>query len=153
MFICTLYCCMQPGCVKAYSTKFNLKRHIETYHQKKKRHQCTICNNWFASKQNLIEHVFTHTGDKPFICSICKKAFRQNSQLTLHKRRHEYAKDEAPNEKANAPNEKANMPLSTLSQKRGEKSILDLKEIQRLDFTDEEFEIKLPPIKPEHVAP
>ena len=85
----TLYCCMIPGCDKAYSTKFNLKRHVETIHLRKKRHQCTICYRWFASKQNLSEHTNLHTGAKPFSCSICGKLFRQVSQLSLHKRKHE----------------------------------------------------------------
>lgn len=146
MFICTLYCCMQPGCLKSYSTKFNLKRHLETYHQKKKKHQCTICYKWFASKQNLIEHVFTHTGDKPFACTICSKAFRQISQLTLHKRKHNYPKDEDAFEKADRA-------LSGLCKKRGERSTLHLQEIQALDCTKDEYEIQLPPIKREQNAP
>lgn len=84
----TMYCCMYPCCEKMYSTKFNLKRHVETTHLNIKRYMCDVCQKLFASKQNLLEHKFIHTGDKPFICKVCGDSFRQASQLSLHKRSH-----------------------------------------------------------------
>jgi hypothetical protein len=45
----------------------------------------------FASKQNLREHSYIHTGEKPFICQVsgCARQFRQASQLCVHKKYHE----------------------------------------------------------------
>lgn len=83
-----IFCCMYMGCDKTYSTKFNLKRHVETIHLNKKRHYCEECKRWFASKQNLVEHMYTHSGEKPFQCNLCPKIFRQASQLSLHQRKH-----------------------------------------------------------------
>jgi uncharacterized Zn-finger protein len=84
----TMYCCMYSACGKGYSTKFNLKRHIETSHLKIKKYRCHDCDKQFASKQNLNEHMHIHSGAKPFFCKICSKTFRQASQLSLHKRTH-----------------------------------------------------------------
>lgn len=84
----TMYCCMYSACGKGYSTKFNLKRHIETSHLKIKKYRCQECDKLFASKQNLNEHLHIHSGAKPFFCKVCSKTFRQASQLSLHKRIH-----------------------------------------------------------------
>lgn len=83
-----LYCCMAAGCDKVYNTKFNLKRHVNSHHLKKKRHICETCQREFSSNQNLAEHKYLHSGKKPFVCRICKDRFRQASQLSLHKRGH-----------------------------------------------------------------
>lgn len=85
----SLYCCMMNNCNKSYSTKFNLKRHVEIAHLKQKKHKCNFCERFFVSQQNLREHIFIHTGAKPYQCSICGDYFRQISQLSLHKRNHE----------------------------------------------------------------
>lgn len=85
----SLYCCMINDCNRTYSTKFNLKRHVEISHLKQKKYQCECCNKFFVSRQNLREHVFIHTGTKPYQCSCCGEYFRQISQLSLHKRNHQ----------------------------------------------------------------
>ena len=89
----TLYCCMIGTCNKTYSTKFNLKRHVEVSHLKQKKHKCPYCEKFLVSQQNLKEHIFVHTGEKPYQCSTCGEFFRQISQLSLHKRDHELPKD------------------------------------------------------------
>ena len=85
-----LYCCMAKDCDKEYSTKFNLKRHVEIYHMKQKKYQCEYCQRFFVSQQNLKEHIFTHTGAKPYPCPVCGEFFRQISQLSLHRRDHDF---------------------------------------------------------------
>ena len=83
-----LFCCMYTDCDSEYSTKFNLKRHVESVHMHVKRYQCVVCSLMFASKQSLKEHLHIHTGAMPFKCDSCDKNFRQASQLSLHKRIH-----------------------------------------------------------------
>ncbi|OMJ95552.1 hypothetical protein SteCoe_961 [Stentor coeruleus] len=83
-----IYCCMYTDCTCEYSTKFNLKRHVESVHLHIKKYQCNICSGYFSSKQSLKEHRHIHSGAMPFKCSVCDKFFRQASQLSLHKRIH-----------------------------------------------------------------
>lgn len=83
-----LYCCMHRDCESEYSTKFNLKKHVESVHMNVKRFKCPSCYVYFSSKQSLQEHANIHTGAMPFKCTLCQKNFRQASQLSLHKRVH-----------------------------------------------------------------
>ena len=83
-----LYCCMYPGCLGEYSTKFNLKRHVESFHMNVKKYQCSFCSSGFSSKQSVKEHLRIHSGVMPYKCTACDKMFRQASQLSLHKRVH-----------------------------------------------------------------
>ena len=83
--------CAHQGCNKLYSTKYNLKRHLETSHGAAKRFRCRICGKGLSSKQNLNEHGFTHSQVKPFAClePCCGQTFRQRSQLANHRKLHE----------------------------------------------------------------
>lgn len=84
----TIYCCMYAQCGSEYFSKYNLKRHVESVHQKVKKFKCSICQVLFSSKQSLREHYFKHQGSMPFKCLSCNKSFRQASLLSLHKRIH-----------------------------------------------------------------
>ncbi|XP_077501525.1 zinc finger protein 764-like [Amblyomma americanum] len=38
-------------------------------------HQCTPCGNVFKKRSHLVEHIRTHTGDRPYHCSDCDSTF------------------------------------------------------------------------------
>ena len=45
--------------------------------------QCDLCPRTFIHKNSLVYHRRGHTGDRPHVCSICKKAFFAASALKV----------------------------------------------------------------------
>jgi len=50
---------------------------------------CNICHRAFAQKEILLRHLMTHSGKKPFECQHCEKSFTQREALKVHMRRHQ----------------------------------------------------------------
>ena len=84
-----IFCCMYKDCNKEYQTKYNLLRHLNINHLKKKQGNCSICNKEFIDMDNLKEHMNIHSDVKPYVCRICLKSFRNKCMLTRHVRDHE----------------------------------------------------------------
>ena len=62
-----------------------MKQHIETVHEGKKPHQCSICGNAFGLKQHLKRHIsLVHEKNKPFKCCICDFTCGLKDSLTKH---------------------------------------------------------------------
>ncbi|XP_074179181.1 zinc finger protein 764 [Rhinolophus sinicus] len=53
-----------------------------------RRHGCYMCGKSFAWRSTLVEHLYTHTGEKPFCCPDCGKGFSQASSLSKHRAIH-----------------------------------------------------------------
>ena len=83
------FICTHQGCHKEYSTKFALRRHFLT-HSGVKPFKCTLCSKSFMLEQYLSEHMNVHSKAKPFECGIngCKETFRQRGKLCLHRMTH-----------------------------------------------------------------
>jgi len=84
------YKCPSSGCTHVYSSKYNVRRHLKAAHPLYNHFPCGECGKVLSSKQNYKQHLYIHTGAKPFVCPFpyCGKAFRQGSQLSIHKRTH-----------------------------------------------------------------
>ncbi|KAI6186745.1 hypothetical protein M3Y98_00165900 [Aphelenchoides besseyi] len=55
---------------------------------KVRRDRCQYCNKVFTNRSNLIVHLRSHTGEKPYKCQLCPYACAQSSKLTRHMRTH-----------------------------------------------------------------
>ncbi|CAL9706677.1 unnamed protein product [Knipowitschia caucasica] len=47
--------------------------------------KCLFCKQVLASKQSALDHVYSHTGEKPYKCDYCPSAFSYRSLLSLHR--------------------------------------------------------------------
>ncbi|XP_065071355.1 zinc finger protein 665-like [Rhopilema esculentum] len=48
------------------------------------KHQCSFCDKNFVSPWKLKRHLTVHTGNKPFFCKICQRAFTEKNKLENH---------------------------------------------------------------------
>jgi len=76
-----------PECGKAFLQKHQLLLHMPT-HSGEKPYGCSECGKKFARRRQLTVHMFTHTGEKPFLCPNCGESFGRSDTLTKHMRSH-----------------------------------------------------------------
>jgi len=62
-------------------------------HTGEKPYACSICSYRAAEKGSLTTHMRTHTGEKPYACSICSYRAARKSNLTTHMRTHALKKE------------------------------------------------------------
>lgn len=95
--------CETSGCKKTFRNQASLDNHILKEHSSVEPtvhcdFKCPTCFKSLSTKQSLKEHLFTHTGEKPYKCleAGCGLLFRQSSQLSNHRKVHLEIKKSTP---------------------------------------------------------
>jgi DNA-directed RNA polymerase subunit RPC12/RpoP len=80
------YSCSQCG------MKFNYlhlyRKHMNQHNSEDKGTECQECGLKIRFKSHVKVHMRTHTGEKPYKCGVCGRAFAQSCILTTHMRTH-----------------------------------------------------------------
>lgn len=82
--------CEWPACSRLFSSKEKLLNHVRCRHTGERPFRCTICTKAFTSPKHLKDHSLLHTNERPFNCdwADCNRRFRRRHHLVAHMRVH-----------------------------------------------------------------
>ena len=58
--------------------------------------RCETCGKGFLRRERYVTHVRIHTGEKPFVCAVCARGYRDKRELRKHQASHNHAGQAAP---------------------------------------------------------
>ncbi|KAK1884998.1 Reversion-inducing cysteine-rich protein with Kazal motif, partial [Dissostichus eleginoides] len=81
-------------CIPLYKYLSDLNKHMRV-HSGERPYKCVYCNKAFTASSILRTHIRQHSGERPFKCAHCGKAFASHAAHDSHVRR-THAKDPPP---------------------------------------------------------
>ena len=75
-------------CTKGFGRKYELNNHIISVHEKGGKYACPYCAKRYPKESDMRIHERVHTGEKPFVCDSCGRAFASRKSLKLHSEQH-----------------------------------------------------------------
>lgn len=75
-------------CGRTFPAVPNLRRHMRAVHLKIREYQCDFndCGKAFSTKKILLNHINSHTGEKPYACDQCDFRTGDSSTISKHKK-------------------------------------------------------------------
>lgn len=77
-------------CTEKFPSYWELRKHINSHFPgmlDSKSSFCHLCQKDYT-KTGFMNHLRKHTGERPFVCELCHKAFSQSSSLSIHMKFH-----------------------------------------------------------------
>lgn len=77
-------------CAEKFPSYWELRKHINSHFPgmlDSKSSFCHLCQKDYT-KTGFMNHLRKHTGERPFVCELCHKAFSQSSSLSIHMKFH-----------------------------------------------------------------
>ena len=54
-------------------------------------YRCEVCSKGFLRRERYVTHVRIHTGEKPFVCAVCSRGYRDKRELKKHQASHNHS--------------------------------------------------------------
>ncbi|XP_021171797.2 zinc finger protein 341 isoform X4 [Fundulus heteroclitus] len=80
--------------------------------------KCNFCDKFFSKNFDLQQHIRSHTGEKPFQCIVCGRAFAQKSNVKKHMQTHKVWPMSVANTVSRLPITVKVVPLSFVEEER-----------------------------------
>ncbi|XP_051956633.1 zinc finger protein Gfi-1b-like [Xyrauchen texanus] len=71
-------------CNKVFSTPHGLEVHVRRSHSGTRPFRCSICRKSFGHAVSLEQHMNVHSQERSFECKMCGKTFKRSSTLSTH---------------------------------------------------------------------